>query len=213
MVGEIPATSMMSRKYPSPTCPVQARWNSSLTEMRPLAIQRIRSWPPLAKRWCSACSFAFNSTVSPIAGPQNMRNTKISLNRRRFIGSTTLLGIASIFFPRVAVRGEIVLTKPRGARGLLMNDSAAHSSGKDGQRIVWTSTTCHGGNAPCLNADGHPTFDNPYGWTIEQMDDIYNRFLRPQSMTFTIKWMGLASYMKEGPYAAVRTQLESQIHD
>ena len=41
---------MMSREYPSPTCPVRARWNSSLTDMRPLAIPRIQSWPPLARR-------------------------------------------------------------------------------------------------------------------------------------------------------------------
>ncbi|MDA7915509.1 hypothetical protein N9B98_04520 [bacterium] len=45
------------------------------------------------------------------------------------------------------------------------------------------------------------------------MDEIDNKFLRPRSLTFTIKWMGSASYMKEGPYAAVQTQLESQIYD
>ena len=32
----------MSRECPSPTCPIRARWNLSLTDMRPLAIPRIQ---------------------------------------------------------------------------------------------------------------------------------------------------------------------------
>ena len=66
---------------------------------------------------------------------------------------------------------------------------------------------------PCLNADGHPVFENPHGWTVEQMDDIYDRFLSPRAMAFNIKWMGLAEYMKEGPYATVRARLDRQNRD
>ncbi len=60
----------MSRKQSSPTCPIRARWNSSLTDMRPLAIQRIRSWPLLAALWCSKCCCVFDITTPPIAGAQ-----------------------------------------------------------------------------------------------------------------------------------------------
>jgi hypothetical protein len=83
----------------------------------------------------------------------------------------------------------------------------------DAPEIVWTSQTCTNGNMPCLNEDGHPVFKNPHGWTTEQMDDIYDRFLYPRGMAFTIKWMGLAQYMKEGPYLRIRARLESQSRD
>ena len=81
-------------------------------------------------------------------------------------------------------------------------------SSRKGPAIVWTSRKCTSGNMPCLNAKGHPVFDNPHGWTVEEMDDIYDRFLRPRAMAFNIKWMGLAQYMKEGPYTIVRTRME-----
>ena len=139
-----------------------------------------------------------------------MRNRIANLSRRCFLGSATLLGLASTLLRGKAVQGmSPEAKKPRvgkdsfGTRGIL-------SSREDSPRIVWTSTTCHGGKAPCLNADGHPTFDNPHRWTTDQMDDIYRRFLHPQAMAFNIKWMGLASYLKEGTYETVRNRLENQ---
>ncbi|MGI9466811.1 MAG: hypothetical protein ACR2OA_06795 [Rubripirellula sp.] len=142
-----------------------------------------------------------------------MRKLIANLSRRRFLGSATLLGIASTLLPGKAVRGGSPTAKKRTVTKDSTGKRTLPSNGKNGPQIVWTSVTCHGGNMPCLNADGHPTFANPHGWTTEQMDDIYGRFLRPRSMAFTVKWMGLAYYMKEGPYATVRTRLENQTHD
>lgn len=142
-----------------------------------------------------------------------MRKLVVNLSRRRFLGSATLLGTVSMLLPGKAVHGA----SPTGKKLTATKDSVGKrtppSYGINGPQIVWTSVTCRGGGMPCLNEDGHPTFGNPHGWTIEQMDDIYGKFLRPRSMAFNIKWMGLAAYMKEGPYATVRTRLETQTHD
>jgi len=142
-----------------------------------------------------------------------MRKLVANLSRRRFLGSATLLGTVSMLLPGTAGRSASPLAKKRTATKDSIGKPALSSNGKEGPQIVWTSATCHGGNMSCLNEDGHPTFENPHGWTIEQMDDIYGKFLRPRSMAFNIKWMGLAAYMQEGPYAAVRTRLEAQTHD
>ena len=139
-----------------------------------------------------------------------MRDLADNLSRRRFLGSTTLLGIASTLLPNNAAGSASPIAKKPTVKKSSFRKRPALSDGAQSPRIVWTSTTCHGGNAPCLNADGRPTFDNPHRWTTEQMDDIYRRFLHPQAMAFNIKWMGLASYLKEGTYETVRNRLENQ---
>ena len=141
-----------------------------------------------------------------------MRKLVANLSRRRFLGVATLLGIVSTLLPGKAAGGESPIAKKRIVTKDSIGKRMLPSNGKDGPQIVWTSATCHGGNMPCLNADGHPTFENPHGWTMEQMDDIYGKFLRARSMAFNIKWMGLASYMKEGPFTKVLTRLEKQAH-
>ena len=162
----------------------------------------------------SACKHASTHCISSHSQEhKNMRKLITNLSRRRFLGSATLLGIASTLLPGKAAGAASPTARKRTATKDSIGKRALPSNRKDGPQIVWTSATCPGGNMPCLNADGHPTFENPHGWTIEQMDDIYGKFLRPRSMAFNIKWMGLASYMKEGPYATVRTRLESQTHD
>ncbi len=45
--------------------------------------------------------------------------------------------------------------------------------------MVNCSTVCQVDNAPRLDPDGRPPFDTPNGWTIEQMDNIDQKFLRP----------------------------------
>ncbi len=58
--------------------------------------------------------------------------------------------------------------------------------------------------------DGHPTFDNPHGWTEEQVTSFFDEAFKHKRMAFNIKWMGLAHYMKNETYeealASVRKQ-------
>ena len=161
----------------------------------------------------SACKHASTHCISSHSQEhENMRNLAVNLSRRRFLGSTTLLGIASTLLPNKEIGRASPTAKKQTARKSSFRTRPTLSNDAESPRIVWTSTTCHGGNAPCLNADGHPTFENPHGWTIKQMDDIYRRFLHPRTMAYTVKWMGLASYMRNGPYETVRTRLEHQTH-
>ena len=161
----------------------------------------------------SACKHTSTHCISSHSQEhENMRDLADNLSRRRFLGSTTLLGIASTLLPNNAAGSASPIAKKPTVKKSSFRKRPALSDGAQSPRIVWTSTTCHGGNASCLSADGHPTFENPHGWTIKQMNDIYRRFIHPQAMAFTIKWMGLASYLKEGPYEIVRTRLENQTH-
>ncbi len=64
----MPPTSMLSRNFPLQPARSGQGGNPSLTDMWPLAIQRICSWPPLAATCCSACFCAFDFTTSPMSG-------------------------------------------------------------------------------------------------------------------------------------------------
>ncbi len=139
-----------------------------------------------------------------------MCNSFPRLNRRRFFGSATLLGIGSKLLRWESVRAENHVVATAIATTSSAEESMRKSNRENAPKIVWTSATCRDGNMPCLNADGHPVFENPHAWTVEQIDDIYHRFLHPRAMAFNIKWMGLSQYMKEGPYTTVRTRLEGQ---
>ncbi len=141
-----------------------------------------------------------------------MRKLTTNLSRRHFLGSATLLGTVSVLFSGKGVRGASPSAKKRTVTKHTIEKRSLISNRKAVPQIVWTSVTCHGANIPCLNADGHPTFENPHAWTIEQMDDLYSKFIHPRSMAFNIKWMGLVSYLKEGTYETVRTRLENQTH-
>lgn len=161
-----------------------------------------------------SCRFASTcSTSNHLTKHVSMCNHYPSSSRRRFLRSATVLGIGANLVPLEAIRAVSPNETKPIARRDLARKSLENSEEKNGLRIVWTSRTCTSGNMPCLNADGHPVFDNPHGWTVEEMNDIYDRFLRPRSMAFTIKWMGLSHHMKEGPYTTVRTRLEGQIRD
>ena len=134
-------------------------------------------------------------------------------SRRRFLQSATLFGIGSILLPRESLRAECANETKPSRRTNSAEKSMRNLNSRKGPAIVWTSRKCTSGNMPCLNADSHPVFENPHGWTVEQMDDIYDRFLYPRAMAFNIKWMGLAEYMKEGPYTTVRARLDRQNRD
>ncbi|OUW82748.1 MAG: hypothetical protein CBD74_06710 [Saprospirales bacterium TMED214] len=161
----------------------------------------------------SACKHASIHCISShLQDHENMRKLVANLTRRSFLRSATLLGTVSMLFRGKAVLGVRPTTEKPPLRKNSFRNPATLSNGSESSRITWTSATCDDGKMPCINADGHPTFENPYVWTIEQMDDIYCTFLHPRSMAYNIKWMGLASIMREGPYEKVRTRLENQTH-
>ena len=141
-----------------------------------------------------------------------MRTLLAKSSRRRFLGSTTLLGLVPTLFPDKLARGANPNATKCPATTDSHENSVTISNNTETQIIVWTSVTCHGAKMPCVNADGHPTFENPHGWTIRQMNEIYGKFLVPRNMAPNIKWMSLASHMKEGPFTKVLARLEKQAH-
>lgn len=45
-----------------------------------------------------------------------------------------------------------------------------------------------------------PEFDNPHGWTQEEMSLMYARISQCLSAAWSIKLMALSQHMKEAPY-------------
>ena len=204
---------MMSRALPSPTCPIRARWNSSLDGHAAFGNPTDPISAAAGQAMKSACKqLSIHCISSQSQEHNNMRTLLAKLSRRRFLGSTTLLGLVPTLFRKELVRGANPNAKKHPVTTDSPGNSVTNSNNTETQIIVWTSVTCHGAKMPCVNADGHPTFENPHGWTIRQMNEIYGKFLAPRNMAPNIKWMGLASYMKEGPFTKVLTRLEKQAH-
>lgn len=65
-------------------------------------------------------------------------------------------------------------------------------------------------SVPAVGDDGHPTFENPHGWTEEQASSFFEEAFKHKNMALNIKWMGLSHYMKNETYeealASVRKQ-------
>ncbi len=70
---------------------------------------------------------------------------------------------------------------------------------------VYTESKC-----AAVNSEGHPTFNNPNGWTQAEMKNFYKKYLAPRSMAANIKWMGLAHHMKKGSYADEVARMDSK---
>lgn len=50
-----------------------------------------------------------------------------------------------------------------------------------------------------------PSFDNPHGWTVEQVDELYELLSEKINAAWSIKLMGVSHHLKAGNY---ETQIE-----
>jgi hypothetical protein len=152
--------------YAPPTCPVRARWKTSFDEHAAIGNPTDPIQAAAGQAMISSCRFASTwFTSNHQKEHESMGYSFPGLSRRRFLGSTILFGMASKLLPKGSVQAE----SPRAVTPSVSTNSAqdtmSNSNDENGTKIVWTSANSRDGNMPYVNADGHPVFDNPHGWT------------------------------------------------